>query len=87
VDQVSGNGTFVNGKRVTVSYLHSGDRIAFGPAEGVFQAPGAKTGSSPAAASVAATPMDARRKRGLLIAGLSFLGTVVLIVVLLKWLA
>jgi hypothetical protein len=30
--------------------------------------------------------MDARRKRGLLIAGLSFLGTLLLLVVLLKWL-
>jgi pSer/pThr/pTyr-binding forkhead associated (FHA) protein len=89
VDQVSGNGTFVNGKRVTVSYLHSGDRIAFGPAECVFQAPGGKSAaaapSSPAQAGVGA-PMDPRRKRGLLIAGLSFLGTLILLLVLLKWL-
>jgi pSer/pThr/pTyr-binding forkhead associated (FHA) protein len=88
VDQVSGNGTFVNGKRVTVSYLQSGDRIAFGPAEGVFQAPESKGGHGHAATAPrsAAAPMDARRKRGLLIVGLSFLGSLLLIVVLLKWL-
>jgi pSer/pThr/pTyr-binding forkhead associated (FHA) protein len=89
VDQVSGNGTFVNGKRVTVSYLKSGDRIAFGPAECVFQAPEARTAPSALAASGAsgksAAPMDARRKRGLLIAGLSFLGTLLLLIALLHW--
>jgi pSer/pThr/pTyr-binding forkhead associated (FHA) protein len=89
VDQVSGNGTFVNGKRVTVSYLRNGDRIAFGPAECVFQAPDSKAPSAAKAApapSGTGTPMDARRKRGLLIAGLSFLGTLLLLVILLKWL-
>jgi pSer/pThr/pTyr-binding forkhead associated (FHA) protein len=88
VDQVSGNGTFVNGKRVTVSYLKNGDRIAFGPAECVFQAPDSKpaTPARQPSAGGTAPPMDARRKRGLLIAGLSFLGTLLLLVVLLKWL-
>ncbi|HWW20168.1 MAG TPA: FHA domain-containing protein [Steroidobacteraceae bacterium] len=88
VDQVSGNGTFVNGKRVTVSYLKNGDRIAFGPAECVFQAPDTRTAPTPrpSASAASAAPMDARRKRGLLIAGLSFLGTLLLLVVLLKWL-
>jgi pSer/pThr/pTyr-binding forkhead associated (FHA) protein len=86
VDQVSGNGTFVNGKRVTVSYLKNGDRIAFGPAECVFQAPESRA-ASPAQASSSSTvspPMDARRKRGLMILGLSFLVTLVLVIVLLK---
>jgi pSer/pThr/pTyr-binding forkhead associated (FHA) protein len=89
VDQVSGNGTFVNGKRVTVSYLKNGDRIAFGPAECVFQAPDSRpaaSAASPSGSSAGNAPMDARRKRGLLIAGLSFLGTLLLLVVLLKWL-
>lgn len=86
VDQVSGNGTFVNGKRVTVSYLKSGDRIAFGPAECVFQAPDLKATipSRPVGAAEASPPMDARRRRGLIIAGLSFLGTLLLLIVLLK---
>jgi pSer/pThr/pTyr-binding forkhead associated (FHA) protein len=93
VDQVSGNGTFVNGKRVNVSYLQSGDRIAFGPAECLFQAPGGKPRASASASgatggksSAGSPPMDPRRKRGLLIAGLSFLGTLILLVILLKWL-
>lgn len=86
VDQVSGNGTFVNGKRVTVSYLHSGDRIAFGPAECVFNAPDGKI-RAPAAPASGATPgsgMDPRRKRALMIAVLSFLGTMIVLLVL-KW--
>jgi pSer/pThr/pTyr-binding forkhead associated (FHA) protein len=33
VDQMSANGTYVNGKRSTVSYLSGGDRIVFGPVE------------------------------------------------------
>jgi pSer/pThr/pTyr-binding forkhead associated (FHA) protein len=39
IDQVSANGTFVNGKRCTVSYLNSGDRVAFGPVECSFLLP------------------------------------------------
>lgn len=39
VDQLSANGTFVNGKRCNVSYLASGDRISFGSVECVFQLP------------------------------------------------
>ena len=39
VDQMSANGTFVNGKRANVSYLAPGDRIRFGPVECVFQIP------------------------------------------------
>jgi hypothetical protein len=43
----------------------------------------AQLASAPASAG---TPMDPRRKRALLIAGLSFLGTLILLLVLLKWL-
>ena len=39
VDQLSANGTFVNGKRCNVSYLAAGDRIAFGSVECTFQLP------------------------------------------------
>ena len=38
-DQLSANGTFVNGKRSNVSYLAAGDRVRFGPVECVFQLP------------------------------------------------
>lgn len=40
VDQMSANGTFVNGKRANVSYLASGDRVRFGPVECVFHVDG-----------------------------------------------
>jgi pSer/pThr/pTyr-binding forkhead associated (FHA) protein len=39
VDQVSANGTYVNGKRCTMSFLNSGDRLAFGPVECSFVLP------------------------------------------------
>lgn len=38
-DQMSANGTFVNGKRSNMSYLDNGDRIRFGPVECVFRTP------------------------------------------------
>jgi pSer/pThr/pTyr-binding forkhead associated (FHA) protein len=87
VDQVAANGTFVNGERVTVRYLHNGDRIDFGPVECVFEAPGLK--AAPAASASSPAPADgadpARRKRGLIIAGLSFLATLIVLLILLKW--
>jgi len=39
IDQMSANGTFVNGKRSNVSFLSAGDRIRFGPVECEFQLP------------------------------------------------
>ncbi|HEX9473981.1 MAG TPA: FHA domain-containing protein [Steroidobacteraceae bacterium] len=39
IDQVSANGTYVNGKRCTMSFLNSGDRLAFGPVECSFVLP------------------------------------------------
>lgn len=38
LDQMSANGTFVNGQRANVSYLSSGDRLRFGPVECIFHA-------------------------------------------------
>jgi hypothetical protein len=38
-DQMSANGTFVNGKRSNMSYLDNGDRIRFGPVECIFRTP------------------------------------------------
>lgn len=38
-DQMSANGTYVNGKRSNMSYLSSGDRVRFGPVECSFQTP------------------------------------------------
>lgn len=39
IDQMSANGTFVNGQKSNISFLASGDRIRFGPVECVFQLP------------------------------------------------
>lgn len=41
IDQMSQNGTRVNGRKASISYLSSGDRVRFGPVECVFQAPAA----------------------------------------------
>jgi pSer/pThr/pTyr-binding forkhead associated (FHA) protein len=38
-DQMSVNGTFVNGKRTNISYINSGDVIRCGPVECVFAIP------------------------------------------------
>ncbi|HEX6259339.1 MAG TPA: FHA domain-containing protein, partial [Woeseiaceae bacterium] len=38
-DQMSANGTYVNGKRSNMSYLGHGDRLRFGPVECLFQVP------------------------------------------------
>lgn len=44
-DQMSANGTFVNGKRSNMSYLNNGDRVRFGPVECIFRTP-AEMGSA-----------------------------------------
>jgi pSer/pThr/pTyr-binding forkhead associated (FHA) protein len=38
-DQMSANGTYVNGKRSNMSYLDHGDRLRIGPVECLFQLP------------------------------------------------
>ncbi|MGH8495956.1 MAG: FHA domain-containing protein [Gammaproteobacteria bacterium] len=43
IDQMSANGTWVNGRKANISYLSPGDRIKFGPVECVFHAPGGGT--------------------------------------------
>ncbi len=57
LDQMSANGTFVNGKRANVSYLSSGDRVRFGPVECVFRT---DANSGP----ITATQRIARCRRG-----------------------
>lgn len=51
IDQLSANGTFVNGTRCTVSALSSGNRISFGPVECVFQLPAGRAATRAAAAA------------------------------------
>ncbi len=45
VDQMSANGTFINGKRSSVGYVASGDRLLFGPVECVFRPEGSASAS------------------------------------------
>jgi pSer/pThr/pTyr-binding forkhead associated (FHA) protein len=45
-DQMSANGTYVNGKRSNMSYLGDGDRLRFGPVECLFQVPSRKMRAS-----------------------------------------
>jgi pSer/pThr/pTyr-binding forkhead associated (FHA) protein len=49
VDQMSANGTYVNGKRSNVSFLATGDRVRFGPVECEFQLPNTSRRASAAA--------------------------------------
>lgn len=39
LDQMSANGSFVNGQKSNISYLKDGDRVRFGPVECLFQLP------------------------------------------------
>ncbi len=51
IDQMSANGTYVNGKRSNVSFLTAGDRLRFGPIECEFQLPTAGRAPEPATTS------------------------------------
>jgi pSer/pThr/pTyr-binding forkhead associated (FHA) protein len=74
IDQMSANGTFVNGQKSNVSYLKDGDRIRFGPVECVFRLP------------VGTRAKDSARRRTLLIGALSFVVTVLVLVLVLFYL-
>lgn len=80
VDQLSANGTFVNGKRCNVSYLGSGDRISFGTVECIFQLPTGGGGGGDAIES----PGRSGLSKVLIIAGVSFAITLVLLYLLLR---
>jgi pSer/pThr/pTyr-binding forkhead associated (FHA) protein len=58
-DQMSANGTYVNGKRSNVSHLIAGDRVRFGPVECIFQASrAARAGSPPRPPAAAPGPFS-----------------------------
>lgn len=76
IDQVSANGTYVNGKRCTMSFLNSGDRVAFGPVECSFMLP---------AGTVAPTARGGWSAWRITIVGVvSFVLTLVVVYVLMK---
>jgi pSer/pThr/pTyr-binding forkhead associated (FHA) protein len=83
IDQLSANGTFVNGTRCTVSALSSGDRVGFGPVECIFQLPDDRAATRVAAA-VTTTSGGLRVKKILLIAAGTFLVTLAVLFYVLR---
>lgn len=86
LDQMSANGTFVNGKRANVSYLASGDRVRFGPVECVF-----RTDASSAPITASQRFVDLRveeetKGRSLVVATVAFLATIAVLFVVYKFL-
>jgi pSer/pThr/pTyr-binding forkhead associated (FHA) protein len=84
LDQMSANGTFVNGKRSNVSYLTAGDRVRFGPVECIFQVSRAGAAPRRAAASPAGGG-EQKSSKTLLIAGIAFAATIVVLFLVYKF--
>jgi len=86
LDQMSANGTFVNGKRANVSYLASGDRVRFGPVECVFRTD-ANIPPITATQRMIDVGVDEEPKgRSLVVATVAFLGTIAVLFVIYKFL-
>ena len=84
LDQMSANGTFVNGKRSNVSYLTAGDRVRFGPVECIFQT--SRAGGAPRrAASSSSGAAGESKSKTLLIAGIAFAATIVVLFLVYKF--
>jgi pSer/pThr/pTyr-binding forkhead associated (FHA) protein len=91
IDQMSANGTFVNGKRSNVSYLASGDRVRFGPVECVFHVEGSSnnmrlpiTSSQRMMAPV--LEEDEPQSKSLVVATIAFLATIAVLFGIYKFL-
>lgn len=85
LDQMSANGTFVNGKRSNVSYLTAGDRVRFGPVECIFQV--SRAGAAPRRAASSSSSGGATEKKSntLMIAGIAFVATIVVLFLVYKF--
>ena len=84
LDQMSANGTYVNGKRSNVSYLSAGDRVRFGPVECIFQT--SRAGAAPRrAASSGGGERAESKSKTLLIAGIAFAATIVVLFLVYKF--
>lgn len=86
LDQMSANGTFVNGKRANVSYLSSGDRVRFGPVECVFRTDASSGVITAAQRLVDAGPGEEPKGRSLVIATIAFLATIAVLFAAYKFL-
>jgi pSer/pThr/pTyr-binding forkhead associated (FHA) protein len=82
LDQMSANGTYVNGKRSNVSYLSAGDRVRFGPVECIFQMAGAAPRRS---TSSGGGERAESKSKTLLIAGIAFVATIVVLFLVYKF--
>jgi pSer/pThr/pTyr-binding forkhead associated (FHA) protein len=80
-DQMSANGTFVNGKRSNMSYLDNGDRIRFGPVECVFRTP-AEMGS---ATRVTKSIKPPGKIRNIILAAITFAITLAILFVVFRF--
>ena len=80
-DQMSANGTFVNGKRSNMSYLDSGDRIRFGPVECIFRTP-EEMGSATRVTEVVKPP---RNTRNIILAAVAFAITLAILIIIFKF--
>jgi len=79
-DQMSANGTFVNGKRSNMSYLDNGDRIRFGPVECIFRTP-EELG---AATRVSKTLKPVGNTRNIILAAVAFAVTLAILFVIFR---
>lgn len=88
LDQMSANGTFVNGKRSNVSYLASGDRVRFGPVECVFHTDVSSARLITASQRIVAAGEGGEQTKGrsLVIATIAFLATIAVLFVAYKFL-
>jgi pSer/pThr/pTyr-binding forkhead associated (FHA) protein len=87
LDQMSANGTFVNGKRSNVSYLSSGDRVRFGPVECVFHTDGASARAITASQRIVdAGAGEETKGKSLVVATIAFLATIAVLFVAYKFL-
>lgn len=80
LDQMSANGTFVNGKRSNVSYLSAGDRVRFGPVECIFQT---RLGAGRRPGALAAERES--KSKTMAIAGIAFLVTILVLFLVYKY--
>ena len=81
IDQMSANGTFVNGHKSTVSFLSNGDTIKFGPVECTIALP-----TAPAKRKKAAKSGGRAKSNTWLIVGIATAATLALLVVALQFL-
>jgi hypothetical protein len=74
----------VNGKRSNVSYLTAGDRVRFGPVECIFQT--SRAGAAPRRSTASGGAERAESKgKTLMIAGIAFVATIVILFLVYKF--